>query len=125
LNYYLFHRNRQFGYHETRIGYVPRVSLLLLDDTLQSGIIVNRTQVKLNVGLGINQRKGIVLPVFRTTKKGFIDASAKLRKPPARMERLDSHWTNFRAIWYLSILRKSVEKIQVLLKSDNNNGSFI
>jgi hypothetical protein len=34
------------------------------------------------------------------------------------MEPLCSHWTDFREIWHLSIFRKSVEKIQVSLKSD-------
>ena len=40
------------------------------------------------------------------------------------MEKLGSDWTNFDEIWYSSILRKSVEKIQVSLKSDKNNGHF-
>jgi len=42
-----------------------------------------------------------------------------------RMEQVGSHWTDFREIWYLKIFRKSVEKIQVPLKSDKNNGHFI
>jgi hypothetical protein len=42
-----------------------------------------------------------------------------------RMEQFGSHWTDFREIWYLSIFRKSVEKIQVSLKSVENNGYFI
>ena len=37
---------------------------------------------------------------------------------------LGSHWTCFNEIWYLSILRKNVEKIQFSLKSDKNNGYF-
>ena len=41
-----------------------------------------------------------------------------------RMEQLGSHWTDFHEIWYLSISRKSVEKIQVSLKSHNNKGYF-
>jgi len=41
-----------------------------------------------------------------------------------RMEQLGCHWGVFREIWYLSIFRKSVQKIQVSLKSDNNNGYF-
>jgi hypothetical protein len=39
-------------------------------------------------------------------------------------EQLESHWTSFREIWYLSIFRKSVYKIQVSLISDRNNGYF-
>jgi len=40
------------------------------------------------------------------------------------MEQLGSHWADFQKICYLSIVRKIVEKIQVQLKSDNNNEHF-
>jgi hypothetical protein len=43
---------------------------------------------------------------------------------PVRMEQLGSQWTDFREIWYLSIFRKTVEKIQVSLKSDKNDEYF-
>jgi len=36
-----------------------------------------------------------------------------------------SAWTDCREIWYLSIFRKYVGKIQVLLKSGKNNGYFM
>jgi hypothetical protein len=39
-----------------------------------------------------------------------------------RVEQLGSHWTDFDEIWYLSNFQKFVEKIQVSLKSDKNNG---
>jgi len=45
-------------------------------------------------------------------------------RPSVRMEQLGSHWTDFLTIWYLGIFRKSVEKIQVSLKSDKNSGYF-
>ena len=64
----------------------------------------------------------------------FLGALAELRKttisfvmpvrPSVRMEQLDSHWKDFHEIWYLIIFRKSVEKIQVPLKSAKNNGYF-
>jgi hypothetical protein len=38
------------------------------------------------------------------------------------MEHLGSHWTGFYEIWYLSIFEKSVENVQVPLKSDESNG---
>jgi hypothetical protein len=41
-----------------------------------------------------------------------------------RMEQLGSHWTDFHCILHLNIFRKSVEKIEVALKSENNNGYF-
>jgi len=37
-----------------------------------------------------------------------------------RMEHLGYNWTDFHGIWYLSIFRKSDEKIQVSLKLDKN-----
>jgi hypothetical protein len=45
--------------------------------------------------------------------------------PSVRMEQLGSYWTDFDEILCnLNVLRKSVEKILVLLISDNNNGYF-
>jgi hypothetical protein len=41
-----------------------------------------------------------------------------------RMEQLGSQWTDFHKIWYLRIFRKSVENIQVSLKSYKNNRYF-
>ena len=40
------------------------------------------------------------------------------------MEHLGSHSTDFHDIWYASIFQNSVEKIQISLKSDKNNGYF-
>ena len=44
--------------------------------------------------------------------------------PSVRTEQLGTHRTDFHEIWYLSIFRKSVEKIQVSLKSGKNKGYF-
>jgi hypothetical protein len=41
-----------------------------------------------------------------------------------RMKELGSHWTNFHKIWYLSIFRKPLQEIRVLLKHDKNNCCF-
>jgi hypothetical protein len=41
-----------------------------------------------------------------------------------RIEQLGFHWTDFHKIWYANIFRKSVEKFQVSLKCDKNNGTF-
>jgi hypothetical protein len=61
----------------------------------------------------------------------FLGALAKRRKvtvsyvtsvrPSVGVEHLTFQWTDFHYIWCLNILRKSVEKIQVLLKSDTND----
>jgi len=41
------------------------------------------------------------------------------------MEQLGSHRADFHEIWYTSTFRKSVEKVQVSLKSDKNNETYI
>jgi hypothetical protein len=40
------------------------------------------------------------------------------------MEQLSSHWTDFHEVWCFRIFRKSVEKIEISLKSDKNNAYF-
>jgi len=40
------------------------------------------------------------------------------------MEHLGTQRTDFHEIYYLSIFGKYVEKIQISLKSDENNGYF-
>jgi hypothetical protein len=40
---------------------------------------------------------------------------------PVRTEQLGYHWRAFHEIWYMNIFRKSVEKVQVSLKSHKNN----
>jgi len=53
----------------------------------------------------------------------FLDAFTQLRKATisfvmsVRMERLVSHWTDFREFLYLCIFRTTVLKIQASLKS--------
>jgi hypothetical protein len=45
--------------------------------------------------------------------------------PSVRVKQLGSHWTDFDETWYLTFFYiKSVDKIQVSLKSDKNNGYF-
>ena len=56
--------------------------------------------------------------------KSFVAAFAKLREVTVgfdmsvRTEKLSFHWTYVYEIWYLSVFRKSVEKVQVSLISD-------
>jgi len=83
-----------------------------------------------------NYVRGVVLPAVcgcLVTRLAIfmLGAFAKLRKarscpsvlPSVHME-LGSHRSDFHEILYLRIFRKSVEKIQVSLKSDKNNGYF-
>jgi hypothetical protein len=43
-------------------------------------------------------------------------------RPSLLMEQLGSHWTDFREISHWCIFRKSVEKFQISLMPDKNNG---
>ena len=61
----------------------------------------------------------------------FLDTLEKLRKATSfvmsvrlsfRMEQVRCQWMDFYEIWYLRIFIKSVEKIQVSLKSETNKG---
>jgi hypothetical protein len=64
----------------------------------------------------------------------FLSAFAKLRivtisyvmfvRLSVHVEQLGFHWMDFNEIWYLSVFRKHVEKMQVLLKSDKNKVYF-
>jgi len=45
-------------------------------------------------------------------------------RPSVHMEQLGSHWKDFEEMSCLSIFGKPVEKIQVALKSNNNNRYF-
>jgi hypothetical protein len=60
------------------------------------------------------------LAKLRKATISFIMSIRLSARPSFRTEQLGSHWTNFHVIRYLNIFRKSVEKIQVLLKSDKN-----
>jgi hypothetical protein len=76
----------------------------------------------------------LYIPSCSSVIKTFLVAFAKFRKatssfvvsvlPSVRREQLCSHWTNLHEIRYLMIFIKSVEKIQVSLKSDKNNGNL-
>ena len=57
---------------------------------------------------------------FANLQKATIKFVMSVRLP-FRMEQLGFQWMDFYEIWYLSIFRKSVEKIHLSLKSDNNN----
>jgi hypothetical protein len=43
-------------------------------------------------------------------------------RPSVLTEQLGSQWMDFYEIWYLSVSRKSVEKIQIVLQPDENSG---
>jgi hypothetical protein len=63
------------------------------------------------------------LGVFSKLRKATISFVMSVR-PSVRMKQLGSHWTDFNEIWNLKIFRKSVQKIQVSLKSDKTEGYF-
>jgi hypothetical protein len=57
-------------------------------------------------------------------KKRLLASSCLSVRPSVRMEQLGCHGADFHEIWYLSIIPKSVKKIQVSLKFDKNKENF-
>jgi hypothetical protein len=68
-----------------------------------------------------------LIGAFTKLRKKRLEALSRLLsvRPPARMQQLGSHWTNFNEIRYFWNLRKPAVKIQVSLKYENNKGYFI
>jgi hypothetical protein len=60
---------------------------------------------------------------FAKLRKATINFVRSIR-PSVCMEHFGSHWTDFCKILYLNISRNSVEKIQVLTKSDKRKGTL-
>jgi hypothetical protein len=66
-------------------------------------------------------RWAVVRSVFSGVHKITKNDCYMSARPSIRTEQLSSHWTDFHEIWSLSIFfRKSIEKIQVSLKSFKN-----
>ena len=68
-----------------------------------------------------------LLGAFAKSRKStvcFVMSVCPLIHPFVLVDQLGFHWTDFHEIWYLSISRTSVAKIQVSLKSDKNKGYF-
>jgi hypothetical protein len=57
-------------------------------------------------------------------KKRILDSSRLSVLPSARVEQLGLQLKNFHEILHMSIFRKSMEKIQISLKYDKNDGYF-
>jgi hypothetical protein len=73
-----------------------------------------------------HQMMGYIFRLVRKIAKSniiFVMSLLPCFRPSARMEQLGSHLTDFHEIWYLSILRKSVE-IRISLKSVKNKCYF-
>jgi len=68
-----------------------------------------------------NPFPGFYARTFAKLRKVTISFFMSVR-PPVRMVQLGSHWMNFHEISYLSIFRKSVEKIKVSVRCGKNNG---
>jgi hypothetical protein len=62
------------------------------------------------------------LGTFKNYEKRLLPWSCLSVRLYVHIEQLCSHWTDFNEILYLSIFRKCVQKIQVSLKHDRNNG---
>jgi hypothetical protein len=69
----------------------------------------------------------LFLGALATLQKATISFVMTVRlsvAPQAHMEQLSSYQTDFHEILHLRFFRKSVEEIQVSLKSDKNKGYF-
>jgi len=62
--------------------------------------------------------------IFKARSQNYEKRLLTSSFPPVCLSEWDN-WTELHEIWYLCIFRKYVEKIQVSLKSDKNNGYFI
>lgn len=60
---------------------------------------------------------------FAQPRKVRISLDMSVR-PSVRAYLRGSHWADFRKIWYWGILWKSIEKVQIWLKSNKNIGRF-
>ena len=61
---------------------------------------------------------------FSELRKATVSFVMSVPPSVGPLGKLGSHWKGFHEIWYISIFRKSVEKIQVSLKSGKNKGCF-
>jgi hypothetical protein len=85
--------------------------------TSRNGVASEKTRI-FNVYLGAFSK-------LQKTSVSFVMSVHSSVRLSIRMEQLVSHWTDFDKIQYYSFFfRKSVEKIQVSLKSYKNNGYF-
>jgi hypothetical protein len=64
------------------------------------------------------------LDVFAYSRKTPINFVISVR-PSIRMYQLGSNWMDLCEIWYCGLSRKSIETIQIWVKSDKNFGEFI
>jgi hypothetical protein len=65
----------------------------------------------------------VFLGAFEKLWKATVSFAASLRLS-VRMEQLASHWADFREIWFSSIFRKSVHKIQISYNSERKKELF-
>jgi hypothetical protein len=70
-------------------------------------------------------RNPILKALSRKCDKLLLALSCLPVRPDVSMKQLGSHWTDFHEVWYLSILRKSVEKIQFSVMYVKHNGNFM
>jgi len=103
----------------TRVASLSGMKSDLMTDSLTK--INSRTFYRYNVVVFLIKVKvHIIFSAFTEFGKATISFVISVR-PFVRMEKLNSHWTDFHEVLYLSIFRKYIDKIQVSLKYDNNN----
>lgn len=73
----------------------------------------------------VEMLKYCIIFLFAKLRKATISSSCLSVRPYVRMQQLGSRCANIHEICHVSIFRKSVRKIQVLLQSEKSNGYFI
>jgi hypothetical protein len=124
LPYFILLHHNYYSYN-SYLNYYCTITLYSLQVTSCTTSFNNITLYILFY-IGLREKKERLFPYTALTK-WFLGVFAKMRKatisfvmstrpsgrPYVRMEQLDSHWTDFHEIWYLSIFRESVEKIKI------------
>jgi hypothetical protein len=83
--------------------------------------LLNQTLIYLHINILLIQS---LLAAFAKLRKAILASSCLSVSLSGRMEQLCSHWKEFHETLYITILLKSVEKIQVSLKYVKNNGTL-
>ena len=98
-----------------RITYLLCIVTLLIQFPLLLACRISRSGHSWFLGAFEKFRKATIISVMFTYLSSCLSV---------HMEQLDFHWTGFHEIWYLSIFRKSVKKIQDLFESDKTKQYF-
>jgi len=87
--------------------------LRLLADCLGTSVVLlghfsRRVDDTVRLSVFLIVESGTVNSIYSTVPNSFVLSVCLSVRPPARMEQLGSHWTDFHEIWCLSILYDNI-----------------